>query len=191
MVACAFIAVSTWDPELIRAYADHYTESGGPPPGRKLAWRIFTQGRARGWIVLGEPPYKLAARRLLGLKDARPLEHTVCCALYRVEPRRSDEPSAGDILRAWHAIAADEWATRYGWAPVHWETMVDASKVSSANPGACFRRAGYRSIGETTGRSARRPAGNSRGPRVWTDAPPKLVLYRGPLARGDSRGGLW
>lgn len=183
MGAAAFLPVSTWDPGLISAFGDHYTGSAGPPPGKKLAWRIFTGGRPRGWIVLGEPSFKLAPRRRIGLVDARPLPFTVSCAMYRVETPADDEPSAGDILREWHAVAAAEWLARYGFAPVHWETMVDPSAVAPGNPGACFRRAGYRSLGMTTGRSARRPAGHSRGPRVWCDAAPKLVLYRGPLAR--------
>ena len=182
-VNCAFILVSTWDDGVRDAYAQHYTGSRAAPPGRKLAWQVWTRGRLRGHIVLGEPPYKLAPRRLLGLSDARPLSGTVCCALYRVEPRLADEPSAGDILRAWHAVASEDWAMRYGWRPQHWETMVDPSQVTSDNPGACFRRAGYRALGQTTGRTARRPAGHSRGARVWLDGSPKLVLYRGPLAR--------
>lgn len=184
MSACAFLPISTWDDDLVDAYRSHYTRSAGPPPGKKLAWRIFTSGRARGFIVLGEPSFKLAARRCLGLQDARPLPYTVCCSLYRVDLRGQDEPSAGDILREWHHVAAVEWRARYGWEPLHWETMVDPQAVQSDNPGACFRRAGYRSLGLTTGRSARRPVGHSRGPRVWSDSSPKLVLYRGPLARG-------
>ena len=183
MSGAAFLPMSTWDAALIAAFREHYTGSGGPPPGKKMAWRIFTAGRPRGWIVLGEPAFKLSPRRRLGLMDARPLPCTVCCAIYRVDPPLPDEPSAGDILREWHPIASTEWAARYGFDPVHWETMVDPSAVASSNPGACFKRAGYRSLGLTTGRSARRPPGHSRGPRVWGDAAPKLVLYRGPLAR--------
>jgi hypothetical protein len=179
----AFLPVSTWDPGLIQAFGDHYTGSKGHPPGKKLAWRIFTAGRDRGWIVLGEPAFKLSPRRRLGLVGARPVDATVCCALYRVDGRRAGEPAASDILREWHAVASDEWRTRYGWAPVHWETMVSPSDVACDVPGACFRRAGYRSLGMTTGWGARRPPGHSRGPRVWCETAPKLVLYRGPLAR--------
>jgi|LakMenEpi03Aug12_release.lakeMendotaPanAssembly.Ray.scaffolds.fasta_scaffold02365_8 hypothetical protein len=184
MSDAAFLPVSTWDAGLVQAYADHYTGSRGAPPGKKLAWRIFTAGRARGWIVLGEPSFKLAARRSLGLMDARPLASTVCCALYRVDARLPGEPSAGDILRTWHGVAAAEWAARYGWTPLHWETMVDPAAVSSVVPGACFRRAGYRVLGNTTGWGASRPAGSTRGPRIWTSGKSlKLVMYRGPLAR--------
>jgi len=87
------------------------------------------------------------------------------------------------ILRAWHPVAARDWARRYGWEPEHWETLVDPAAVRSTNPGACFRRAGYRSLGMTTGWTARRPPGHTHGPRVWSVGTPKLVLYRGPLAR--------
>lgn len=179
----AFEQVSTWDPRIVTAYHSHYTGSRGAPPGKKLGWAIHTLGRLRGVIVLGEPAYKLAPRRRLGLTDARPLHGTVCCSIYRVEPRISGEPSASEILKAWHQVATAAWVLRYGWEPIHWETMVDAAAVSSEVPGACFRRAGYRSLGETTGRGAKRPSGHSHSTRVWGETSPKLVLYRGPLSR--------
>jgi hypothetical protein len=80
-------------------------------------------------------------------------------------------------------VASAEWLTAFGWSPVHWLTLVDPASVLSKVPGACFRRAGYRSLGLTTGRTARRPAGSTHGARVWSDGTPKLVLYRGPMVR--------
>ncbi len=177
----AFVQVSTWDATFIASLREHYSGSSGPPPGKKLVWRIFDEGVARGWIGIGEPSFKLAPRRALGLLDGRPLPFTVGCFVYRLE--RGGASRASAILREWHTVASAEWAARYGDAPIHWETLVDPSKVASEVPGACFRRAGYRSIGMTTGRGARRPPGSTRGPRVWTDTTPKLVLYRGPLTR--------
>lgn len=175
----AFEPISTWAPDYVAAIRRHYTGSRGAPPGRKLAWRITEGGAAVGWIGLGEPAYKLAPRRRLGLSDARPLPRTVMCTIYRLEgPRRA---SAGDILRLWHSVAKATWAERYGWAPAHWETMV--GQGDATNPGACFRRAGWRPLGMTTGRGASRPPGATHGPRIWGDRPPKLVLYQGPLHR--------
>jgi hypothetical protein len=177
-----FDVVSNRDPEYVAAIRSHYTESGGAPVGKKLSLRIRDHGEHRGWIGLGEPSYKLAPRRRLGLEDARPLPLTVCCFIYKL-----DEPgptSASDILKAWHRVVPRWWSILYGWEPIHFETMVDPSKIrEKQNPGACFRRAGYRPLGMTTGRSARRPSGHSRGPRHWIDGTPKLVLYRGPLRR--------
>lgn len=174
----SFVAISTWDPGFVAAIRRHYTGSRGAPPGKKLAWRIDDGAATLGWIGLGEPSFKLAPRRRLGLADARPLPATVSCFIYRIE---APVPSAGDILRAWIPVASAGWLARYGVAPIHWETMV--GQGDAANPGACFRRAGFRPLGLTTGRSARRPPGATHGARIWQDATPKLVLYRGPLAR--------
>lgn len=170
------LLTSTWDPDFVAAIRAHYSGSKGPPPGKKLAWRVDG-----GWVGLGEPAYKLAPRRRLGLEDARPLEHTVSVFIYRRD-RPSSRPG-GEVLVEWHERAAEDWRERYGWAPIHWETMVLPSAVASEVPGACFRRAGYRSLGYTTGRGARRPPGATHGARVWGDTEPKLVLYRGPLHR--------
>ncbi len=182
MAEVAFMPISTWDPWFVKAIREHYTESAGAPPGKKQAWRIHEDGIVVGWIGLGEPAYALSPRRRLGIADIRPLPQTVCCFIYRVVvPRSQRVLSSGDLLRLWHGPAAADWSRRYGWEPVHWETMV--SQGDAKNLGACFKRAGYRSLGWTTGRGARRPAGHSRGPRVWGDTEKRLVLYRGPLAR--------
>ncbi len=170
---------STWAPDFVAAIRRHYPGSRGAPPGKKQAWRIWEERQHVGWVGLGEPAFKLAPRRRLGLDDARPLPLTVCCFIYRLEGARTF--TASSILRAWQPIAAADWCRRYGWRPEHWETLV--GQGAGGNPGACFRRAGWRSLGMTTGRSARRPAGHTQGPRVWGDSTPKLVLYRGPLHR--------
>jgi hypothetical protein len=180
-----FEACSTWAPDFVAAIRRHYTGAQGAPFGRKLAWRLLEVSaledgpRLVGWIGLGEPSYKLAPRRRLGLEDARPLPCTVSCFVYRLEGPRHVEASA--ILDAWHPIAARAWESRYGEVPAHWETMI--GQGAAGNLGACFRSAGYRSLGWTTGRGASRPPGSTHGPRVWGDRPRKLVLYRGPLAR--------
>lgn len=172
------LLASTWDHRFIAAIRRHYTKSSGPPWGKKLAWRA-----GDAWIGLGEPSFKLAPRRRLGLLDARPAPRTVTVFIFRREAPMLEGVDGSNILRAWHDRAAADWEARYGWSPEHWETMVLPSAVASENPGACFRRAGYRSLGMTTGRSARRPPGHAHGARVWSDSEPKLVLYRGPLVR--------
>lgn len=180
---------STWEPAFVEAIRAHYTKSRGAPFGKKLGWEILEDGKHRGWLGLGEPAFKLAPRRRLGLTDARPLLHTVNNFIYRLDVETDEDGGAtraSVILKAWHVVAAADWAAEYGWTPVHWETLVDPEEVKSTGstvPGACYRRAGYRSLGMTTGRGASRPAGNTHGPRVWGDKPPKLVFYRGPLAR--------
>jgi len=175
------LPVSTWCAPFVAAIRRHYTGSRGAPPGRKLAWRIMVGARSVGWVGVGEPAYKLAARRRLGLLDARPLPATVCCFIYRREDPTG--PSGAAILDLYHRAAAIEWLRRWEESIVHWETLVLPGATPSPVAGACFRSAGYRSLGMTTGRSARRPAGSTRGARVWGNSEPKLVLYRGPLPR--------
>lgn len=193
MIPVAFMPISTWDPEFVQAIRAHYTGSRGAPPGKKLAWRIFESGRHRGWIGLGEPTFALRARKRLGIMDERALPYTVNNFIYRLDA--PGDVLASDILKVWHDVAVDAWEARYGWRPVHWETMVQPDAVESENPGACFKAAGYRSLGMTTGMTAKRPLGRSHAPgggygkRVISHgAPPKLVLYKGPLARVAVRG---
>jgi len=174
-----FESCSTWAPDFVAALRRHYTGSRGAPVGKKQGWRIYEAGRVIGWIGLGEPSYKLAPRRRLGLEDARPLPKTVSNFVFRLEGRR--EASASEILRAWMPIAASAWEARYGWRPEHWETMVGQGDDKCL--GACFRGARWRALGWTTGRSARRQTGNAHKKRVWCDSAPKLVLYFGPLER--------
>ena len=182
-VTLAFEACSTWAADFRAALRRHYTGSAAAPPGKKQGWRIFEhagEGSALiGWIGLGEPSYKLAPRRRLGLQDARPLDRTVGNFLFRLEGPRLTP--AREILRQWLPVAAECWERRYGWRPVHWESMVGQGDAKVL--GACYRGARWRSLGWTTGRTARRPRGNAHGKRVWSDAPPKLVFYFGPLAR--------
>ena len=180
-----FESISTWDSEFVKAIRRHYTGSRGAPVGKKLAWEIIENGELRGWIGIGEPSFKLAARRRIGIADARPLPNTVNNFIFRLE--RQGQAKASEILKAWHPIASNEWEKRYGWPIIHWETMVDASKTQSALSGACYRRAGYRRLGQTTGRSCKRPAGYTHGSRVWFDGTVKDVFYRGPLARLEKK----
>jgi len=181
-----FETVSCGLPDFRDAIRRHYTQSRGAPPGKKQAWRITFGGVVLGWVGAGEPAYKLAPRRRLGLNDARPAEHTVSNFILRLE--RSCGPRASDIIKAWLPVLKRDWCSRYGWEPLHIETLVDPECVGDGDThvaGYSFRRAGFRSLGFTTGRTARRPEGHTRldTPRVWSDSSPKLLLYYGPLPR--------
>lgn len=179
-------AISTWHPDFVAAIHRHYTRSRGAPPGKKMAWRIALDDETIGWFGLGEPAYKLAPRRRLGLEDARPAPLTVGNFIFRLE-RAAPEPAASDVLRHLLPVFLRDWEARYGWMPLHLETLVDPGEVGGERedhvPGYAYRRAGFRSLGLTTGRSARRPPGATHGARIWSDSTPKIVLYRGPLAR--------
>lgn len=174
-----FTPMSSQDPAFLAALRRHYTGSARAPYGRKQVWEIHEELLGQldlvGYIGLGEPIFKLAVRRRLGL-DPSFKSNTANNFIYRLEgPRYS---LASDILRAWIPVAQADWKTRYGEDLTHIETLIGQGE--DANPGASFKAAGFRSLGMTSGRTARRPA---HGKRVWSDGVPKLVLYWGPLHR--------
>lgn len=69
--------------DVIAEVAAHYPGSRGLPPGRKIVWAVVERGDHVAYLGLGEPAFKLAARRELGLTDARPLPGTVGNFLFR------------------------------------------------------------------------------------------------------------
>lgn len=172
-----FLPTSGGSPDFLAALRSHYPKSQAPPPGRKILFRVLERYTHRAWIGFGEPPFKLRARRRLGLENARPLPGTTCCYIYKAD---RGVLLASAILKKVHPIASAEWARLYDEEIIHWETLVDPTKITSVVPGACFRRAGYRSLGMTTGVEVNR----LNGKRVFTQGgSKKLVLYRGPLPR--------
>ncbi len=178
---------SVGNPEFVAALRRHYTESRGAPAGKKLAWGLWEGDTLRGYLGLAEPSFRLAARRALGIEDiSKPLPGTYSNFFYRLEAPGAWR--ASEILLAWHTQMPDDWMARYPTSkyptssrPTHIETMVDAAKVTSVNPGYCYKLAGYKLIGGTTGRGARRPPGHTHGARVWGDVSRKIVFYHGPL----------
>lgn len=99
----SFSVVSARDPEFLAALRRHYSGSRQGPYGKKIVWRIIEGQQTVGWIGVGEPSFRLAARaRLCGVVDTRALPQSVGCFVYRLEGPR--ETSASEILRLWHPI---------------------------------------------------------------------------------------
>lgn len=101
--------------------------------------------------TLGAQQFLYAGRKLV-LRDAAGLvlfgwmwpypemradnEQGYCCAIFRNEsPRQSSE-----II-----LEAEEWVQRF-WGPGRMFTYVNPRKVASANPGYCFKVAGWRFV---------------------------------------------
>ena len=178
----AFEPISTRHPEKMAALLEHYPGSKGPPYGKKQGFRIWEDGQHRGWFGVGEPSFALGARRSVG-RNPKDRANTVNNYMYRLDA--PGERKASEILNELIPEAEERWIRRYG--PEnrieHWETMVDPAAVKSQVPGASYRRAGFRSLGPTSGLSFRRPAGHGQGSRIRVPGTQKLVLYRGPLDR--------
>ena len=53
-------AESTWAPDVLEAIRGHYTGSKGPPPGKKMVWRVSADDVAFAYLGLGEPQARSA-----------------------------------------------------------------------------------------------------------------------------------
>jgi hypothetical protein len=174
-----FVPVSSQDPRFLASLRRHYTKSAKAPYGKKQVWEIYEEDGESialvGYLGLGEPIFRLAVRARVGRRpDDR--ANTASNFIYRLEgPRVS---LASDILKAWIPVAQADWKARYGEELIHIESLIGQGEPG--NPGASFKAAGFRTLGMTSGRTARRPA---HGKKVWSNTTPKLVLYWGPLAR--------
>lgn len=118
------LKISTkFDPELVRLADKHYSrQKRGSyqflPPGRTLVIRDATGDVLFAWL---QQQYR---------DDG---ESGYCCALFRNESARL----SSDIILECEEIVVAEWGSDRGF------TYVDPSKVKSANPGFCFKQAGW------------------------------------------------
>lgn len=119
------------DPELCMLADRHYTRQkiGSPqfmPPGRTLVLRDAAGTAVFGWLWC-----------LPGLRYDK--QEGYCCTIFRNESRR----------RSSELILEAETAAVNKWGRNRMFTYVDASKVTSSNPGYCFKMAGWRFIGKS------------------------------------------
>lgn len=168
--------VSPNDSEYAAIWSRHYTRSRGAI-GRQTHYLVRLGGRVVGIVAAGEPMFRNRARdRALGLVYAHdkepPPRWLASCVAFRVEGAPHGFASA--CLAEFRAGAASDWKREYGDEIMAWETTVEPPRY-----GACFRKDGWRRVGRTTGRGARRPAGHGHGrKRVFVATTRKIVLVR-------------
>lgn len=137
MVALNWHLSNRADPRAVAISDAHYSRQkpGTPqfmPPGS--AFCLFTEGAVWGTSA---PLAAFVKHDWAG---------AWMCSIFRREPECPY--LASDLIR--EAVAATRW--RYGEPPaLGMVTFVDAGKVRSANPGFCFKKAGFRRVGETKG----------------------------------------
>ena len=118
-----------FDGELAIFSDSHYSRQtpGSPqfmPPGETLVLRNF-----EGTILFGWVSQQFRA-------DG---ESGICCSIFRNESRRL----SSEVIRE-----AEDWAISE-WDAHRLFTYVDPAKVKSANPGYCFKRAGWKFVRRT------------------------------------------
>ena len=118
------------DPEMLILASRHYSRDR---IGKKLG------GPARALILRNTPGTVLFLWQWPKDGMRRDRQNGFNCVMFRNEsPRLSSE-----II-----LEAEQWATKL-WGKNRFFTYVDASKVRSINPGACFKHAGWRLIGQS------------------------------------------
>jgi hypothetical protein len=117
---------------------------------RYLAWDA--QGRLLAAMEFSASAWKVAARdRLIGWTTEQRMarlhlvvDHSTFLILPWVKVRLLASSLLGQVARR----LPEDWRTRYGYAPVLLETFVDSHRFF----GTSYRAAGWRCLGETTGR---------------------------------------
>ena len=136
MSAGLWSLVSQCDPRLCRMFHDHYScknrrsrrVSAGPGRVNCLMHGMNSFGAAAIWVWAFQKLGPLAG-------------YAYCMAFRRV----------GGAQASALVLAAEEWVPAE-LRPITMVTFVDDSKVRSANPGFCFKAAGWRLVGRSAAR---------------------------------------
>ena len=122
------VKTSHYDPEMAALADRHYSR-------RTVGARQFCYSGRK--LVLRDCPGSVLFVWMWPYDDHRLDDQTgYNCAIFRNESSRL----SSDII-----LEAERCATNY-WGPNRFYTYVDAGKVKSANPGYCFKVAGYRFV---------------------------------------------
>lgn len=130
------------DPQIARMYQRHYScyryaDDRRQSPGYRN--RNLVMGPGEKMILVTEGYTAIFGwRKFIDASG----QQGVNCAFFRNE---------SSVLSSALILEAEEWAQRR-WSGERMYTYVDASAVQSANPGYCFRRAGWRRCGTTKAR---------------------------------------
>lgn len=122
------------DPRALSLFQRHYSCTNTAPmnrqfmpPGEKMVLLTLECDALFGWLKNRVERYDR--------------QEGVCCTVFRNESQHL----SSDLVREADEIAWEKWPDRRHF------TYVDAGKVSSANPGYCFKMAGWRQIGFSKG----------------------------------------
>ena len=148
---------------------------------RYLAWDA--QGRLLAAMEFSASAWKIAARdRLIGWTPEQRLTRlhlVVGHSTFLILPWTKVKFLASSLLGQVARRLPADWRARYGYTPVLLESFVDSHRFF----GTCYRAAGWRCLGETTGRGR-----NDRHNRRTHRLPPRWIFIR-PL-RPDYRAVL-
>jgi hypothetical protein len=139
--------------------------------GYRLRYFIGSGAQRLGCVLLAGAAKAIAVRdRWIGWSEWARLRHlpwVINNSRFLIFPHVQVPHLASHVLGQLVRRVARDWQSHWGFAPVLMETFVDPSRFA----GTCYRAAGWRVLGETSGRGLARP-----GKRYHSR--PRLVLIK-------------
>ncbi|MES9905957.1 MAG: Druantia anti-phage system protein DruA [Sedimenticola sp.] len=144
--------------DLCNAYIQRYHYLGYKRPfGYRQRYFIEAGSHRLGCILLSGPAKALAARdRWIGWDDRQRLKHlpwVLNNSRFLLFPWVRVANLASHVLGQLARRVGDDWEVRWGYRPVLLETFVDPVHFH----GGCYRAAGWKLLGRTTGKGLTRP----------------------------------
>ncbi len=161
------------DPEMSMYMRQHYSMPKGFV-GRSICYAIMFGGTCYGSIAGGSATRFLPNREVIGT-----LNNGINNIFFHIDQNK-DYPQRNftqKVLKLYRGIVERDWKSKYG-DEVFWhETLVELPRT-----GECYRRDGWKLVGQTKGQTCKRVAGKGSdswgGKRVWDtkNLRPKLVF---------------
>jgi hypothetical protein len=171
--------VGKLEPRLKIHMEDHYSKPKGFV-GRSICYLVFVDGRWYGSIVAGSATKFLPGRKeFFGEIDLKNIVNNVFYHVEKLEGRYPLGSFTAKVLREFRRNVIKHWPLKYGDAVLGFESLVELPRS-----GNCYKRDGWKLVGQTKGFTCKRIAGKGTdswsGRRVWDteNLRPKLVFMR-------------
>lgn len=173
------VPIKRSDEEMLRNMRSHYSQPLGFV-GRNICYAVIFGGLCYGSIAGGSATRFLPGRKIVGT-----LNNGVNNIFFHVEKRNGEYPVRNfvpSVLRLYRETIEKDWTIKYGDCVLWHETLVELPRT-----GDCYKRDGWRLVGQTKGYTCKRTSGigtdSWSGRRVWDTEHlrPKLVFVRNPI----------
>lgn len=169
------------DPRILDNMKNHYSAPKGFV-GRNICYAILYNDIYYGSIVGGSATLHLPNRNeYFGINKSH-LNHIINNIFFHVEKVNNKYPCHSflpKILQKFRETMIKDWELKYNDKVLGFETLVELPRT-----GECYRRDGWKLIGQTAGYTCKRTAGKGTdswsGKRVWdtNNLKPKLVFAK-------------
>ena len=169
------------DSRLLTLMQNHYSHPNGFV-GRSICYAVNYDNVYYGHTIAGSATLHLPNRNEFFDITKCDLNQIVNNIFFHVEPINGSYPCRNfvqKVIKAWRERVIIDWFNKYGDEVIGFETLVEIPRT-----GDCYKRDGWKEIGQTKGFTCKRVAGKSTdswtGQRVWDykNLRPKLVLAR-------------